>query len=92
MLMLTSLCKRTAQMLEDLRPVPKYIVFTLIFVTCGGVLGLVMSHFRGPHGLPFPWRDQTFVWVFLGASSAFWSERRRKHPLPKAAGTGYTAT
>ena len=79
---LKSLYKNTAQKLENLRPVPKYIISTLIFLVGGLVFGLVMTHFRGPNNLPFPWRTQAFVWAFLGVSSAFWSERRRKHPKP----------
>ena len=79
---LKSLYTNTANKLENLKPVPKYIVFPLIFLALGLAIGLVMAHFRGPNHLPFPWRMEIFLWTFLGVCSAFASERRRRHPKP----------
>ncbi|MDQ5841730.1 MAG: hypothetical protein M3537_11475, partial [Chloroflexota bacterium] len=79
---LKTLYKKIAHMLENLKPFPKYIVSTLIFLAIGLVFGLVETHFAGPNGLPVSWWSQAFVWTFLGVASAFCSERRRKHPRP----------
>jgi len=72
-----SLYQKTGQRLDNLRLVEKFPVFMLIYLAIGGVAGLVMTHFRGPDGLPYPWGIQACVWAFLGVCSVFWSERRR---------------
>jgi hypothetical protein len=87
-----SLYKKTAQRLENLRPVQKYIVYTLIFLAIGLVFGLVETYFRGPNNVPIRWWDRLFLWTYLGVASAFWSEWRRKHPFAMPEVTKYTRT
>lgn len=89
---LPTLYKDQAQRLESLKPVQKYIVFPLIFLAIFLVFALVETHVSGPGSAPFPWRSQAFVWISLGASQAFRSERRRKHPKPRPPVTRYTRT
>jgi hypothetical protein len=67
---------------DHLRPVPKYVAYTLVFIT----IGLVVNRIWGG---PVDW-GIALVWAVIGVSQAFWSERARKHPQPPPPITRYT--